>query len=141
MQSNAIFAGSLLFLLAGSALPAAAQDSSGGPVVYRREVFQYQRAGRPDPFRSLLNSADLGVRFEDITLLGVIHSPNPNQSVAILSVTGQEGRVRARVGSRIGNITIAAIQPRRIDVLINEFGVARRESLQLKAETEKGTGS
>jgi hypothetical protein len=136
----------LALLLAAAAVPAAAQEASAAsesgevPLIYRREVFQYQRSARPDPFRSLLKTADLGVRFEDLTLLGVIHNSDPRQSVAILSVTGRPDRLRARTGERLGGITVVSIQPRRVDLLVEEFGVPRREALVLKADPEQGSG-
>jgi hypothetical protein len=111
-----------------------AAGSSSGPEVYRREVFQYQRAGRPDPFRSLLGTAQMGVRFEDLALRGVIHNPEPGLSVAFLEDTGSNRRIRARVGDRVGGITVLAIHARRVDLQIDELGLSRRESLQLMVE-------
>lgn len=108
-----------------------AQASGAPPVVYRREVFLYPRSGRPDPFRSLVTPEELGYRVQDVQLTGVIYSPNSRLSVAVLSETATKKRFRLHVGERIGGITVAAIYPRRVDVVINEFGVIRRETLQL----------
>lgn len=107
-------------------------------LVYEREVFRYQRGGRPDPFRSLLTHAELGVRSEDLTLLGVIHHPDPSQSVAVLAQRGADRRVRARVGDRLGSIRIVAIRQRSIDIVVEEFGVARRETLEIRPLPERG---
>lgn len=134
----------LLAALAGVLLaaPAAAQTpADSAPNVYRREVFSYPGRGRPDPFGSLLGSADLGVRFQDLGLKSVIFSPDQGQSVVVLSEAGSERRIRARVGQRIGGITVLAIHPRRVDLLVEEFGVARRESLELKSEPKTGAES
>jgi hypothetical protein len=120
---------------------AAAQEPVPAPNIYRREVFSYPGRGRPDPFTSLLGSADLGVRFQDLALRSVIHSPEPGQSVVVLAEAGSERRIRARVGQRIGGITVLAIYPRRVDLLVEEFGVARRESLELKSEPKTGAES
>jgi hypothetical protein len=125
--------------LAGGAQGQQSRGSAGESVevaadsalIYEREVFQYQRGGRPDPFRSLLTNAELGVRTEDLTLVGVISHPDPRQSVAVLSQRGSDRRVRARIGDRLGSIRIVAIHPRRIDVVVEEFGVARRETLEI----------
>lgn len=111
---------------------ASAQAKGNAPLVYRREVFRYGAAGRPDPFRSLVTPAELGYRIEDLRLSGVIYSPNPRLSAAVLSEATSKKRFRLRVGERIGGITVAAIYPRRVDVVINEFGVIRRESLLLR---------
>lgn len=135
----------LLAALAAGAGPAivyaSAQAGGKAPLVYRREVFRYEAAGRPDPFRSLVTPAELGYRVEDLQLTGVIYSPNPRLSSAIFTeaaagpgATSAAGRkrFRLRVGERLGGITVEAIYPRRVDLVVNEFGVIRRESLTLK---------
>ena len=116
--------------LAWSASAQAKDDDP--PLVYRREVFQYPRGARPDPFRSLLTSEELGYRFEDMRLTGVIYSPNSRVSVAVLTEAVSKKRFRLKVGERVGGITVAAIYPKRVDVVVNEFGVVRRETLELR---------
>lgn len=126
------------------AAPARAQEaaaSNGTRMIYEREVFEYPRGARPDPFRSLLGSMDLGVRFEELTLRGIVYHSDPRESVAILAQTGNARRLRARVGDRIGAMTVVGIYPRRVDLVIEEFGVPRRETLILKAEPETGIES
>lgn len=115
--------------------PAAAQKPPPPGVqttVYRREVFRYPRGGRPDPFRSLLTAEELGYRIEDMQLTGIIYSPDARNSVAVLTEPVSKQRFRLKVGQRIGGITIAAIAPRRVEVVVNEFGVIRRETLVLR---------
>lgn len=120
-------------------IPASAQQSEPAPV-YHREVFSYDRGGRPDPFRSLLGSADLAIRIEDLVLRGVVYNPNaPASSVAVFGESGSTRRFRAKAGDRIGGIRVLVIRPKSVDVSIEELGVTRRETLQLKAE--KGSGS
>lgn len=136
----------LLLALAGGGIPgtAAAQEpeqSADSRIIYRREVFQYPRGARPDPFRSLVGTGALGVRIEDVTLRGVVHDPDRRQSVAILVVAGSDRPIRARVGDRVGGMRILAIHPRRVDLLVEEFGVTRRESLHLRMTPEQGAGS
>lgn len=116
--------------LAWSASAQAKDDDP--PLVYRREVFQYPRGARPDPFRSLLSSEEMGYRIEDMRLTGVIYSPNSRVSVAVLTESVSKKRFRLKVGERLGGITVAAIHPRQVDVVVNEFGVVRRETLQLR---------
>lgn len=116
--------------LAWSASAQAKDDDP--PLVYRREVFQYPRGARPDPFRSLATPEELGYRIEDMQLTGVIYSPSSGMSVAVLTETVTKKRFRLKVGERIGGITVAAIYPKRVDVVVNEFGVVRRETLQLR---------
>lgn len=141
MLNRLTLGGALLLALAAPAIAAEAQDTVGTEIVYRREIFDYQRGGRPDPFRSLLGSVELGVRFEDLALRGIVYHSDPRESVAILVETGSNRRIRARVGERIGGLTVVGIHPRRVDVMIEELGVARRESLQLRAEPTTGTES
>ena len=129
---------------AQSAPSAATVRAAGGSradsmIVYRREVFRYTGVGRPDPFRSLLGSAELGVRVEDLALRGVVYHPDPSRSVAMLVREGAERPIRARVGDRIGGIRILTIRPNSIDVLVEELGVARRETLVITKATPKGT--
>jgi hypothetical protein len=110
-------------------------------IVYRREVFRYQPLGRPDPFRSLLGSAELGVRVEDLALRGVVYHPDPARSVAMLTREGVDRPIRARVGDRIGGIRILTIRPNSIDVLVEELGVARRETLQITRAARTAPGA
>jgi hypothetical protein len=122
-------------LAMGLAAPAAAQpaapaDSAVRPIEsYRREVFRYQRGGRPDPFQPLLSAADLGYRVEDLRLASIVYSPNPRQSIAVFTVGDSAARHRLRTGQRLGSITVLAIYPRRVDVQVNDFGVSRVQSL------------
>ncbi|MBA2670903.1 MAG: hypothetical protein H0U67_11070 [Gemmatimonadetes bacterium] len=106
-------------------------------LVYDREVFRYDRGGRPDPFRSLLTNEDLGIRTEDLTLLGVIFHPDPSQSVAVLARRGVDRRLRARVGERLGSVRVVGINQRSIDVVVEEFGLARRERLEISPSQER----
>jgi hypothetical protein len=126
-------------LALGLAAPAAAQpaapaaDSSAAQVEpYRREVFRYQRGGRPDPFQPLLSAADLGYRVEDIRLTSIVYSPDPRQSIAVFAVADSSARHRLRTGQRLGSITVVGIYPRRVDVQVNDFGNMRVQSLTLQ---------
>jgi hypothetical protein len=126
-------------LALGLAAPAAAQpaapaaDSSAALVEpYRREVFRYQRGGRPDPFQPLLSAADLGYRVEDIRLTSIVYSPDPRQSIAVFAVADSSARHRLRTGQRLGSITVVGIYPRRVDVQVNDFGTMRVQSLTLQ---------
>lgn len=129
-------AAALALLLPESAQGQTAADSS---VVYEREVFDYSRGGRADPFRSLMDDAELGVRLEDLTLQGVMVGGDPSESVAVLSRVGNARPLRVRVGDRIGGIRVLSIQQSAVQVLVEEFGVARRGTLELKSVTQKGT--
>nr|NIP81810.1 hypothetical protein [Gemmatimonadota bacterium]NIQ57354.1 hypothetical protein [Gemmatimonadota bacterium]NIU77517.1 hypothetical protein [Gammaproteobacteria bacterium]NIX46725.1 hypothetical protein [Gemmatimonadota bacterium]NIY11073.1 hypothetical protein [Gemmatimonadota bacterium] len=66
----------------GAAQQGAAQQRAGPPgqaaaritLVYEREVYAYSGAGRRDPFRPLTGDAEMGPRFEELTLQGIIFS-------------------------------------------------------------------
>jgi hypothetical protein len=115
------------------AAPAAGQSGADPAVVYEREVFQYPAATRPDPFRSLLRDGDLGIRVEDLSLRGVVHHADPSRSVAFLLVAGSERRIQARVGERVGSLRVLSIMPDRVDVVVEELGVSRRETLYVQS--------
>lgn len=121
-----------------AAPPAAAPAAAvGGAVlpetdVYRREVFRYQTGGRPDPFRPLLDGEDMGVRAQDLQLVGIIHSSNPRASVAVFTLPNDDQRVRLRVGQRLGTVTVVSIQPRRVDLREDALGVSRAYTLELQ---------
>ena len=117
--------------------PAGAEAAPGGTLlpetdVYRREVFRYQAGGRPDPFRPLLTGDDMGVRVQDLSLVGIIHSATPGASVAIFTLPSDSARVRMRPGQRLGAVTVVAIHPRRVDVREDALGVSRTYSLELQ---------
>src|SRR6185503_16824904 len=92
----------------GAALPAGE--------VYRREVFRYQRGGRPDPFSPLLTAAELGFRVEDLRLTAIIYSPQGNRSVAVFAEGDSARRYRLHQGQRLGTMTVLRILPNRVDV-------------------------
>jgi len=107
---------------AGAALPAAD--------VYRREVFRYQRGGRPDPFAPLLSAAELGFRVEDLRLTAIIYSP-AGRSVAVFATGDSARRYRLQQGQRMGTMTVLRILPQRVDVRVDEFGGSHLQSIPL----------
>lgn len=105
-------------------------------LVFEREVFSYPSHARRNPFRQLTGVGDMGPRFEQLSLLGVIVSSAPGGSVALLGVAGaeqaSERTQRLRVGDRLGNVRVLAIRPREIDVEVEEFGLRERATMQLR---------
>lgn len=132
----------------GAQAPAAARPAANAPAdpaaaapgtavlpetdVYRREVFRYQAGGRPDPFRPLLAGDDMGVRVQDLRLVGIIYSSNPRASVAVFTLPTDSTRVRLRPGQRLGAVTVVAIRPRSVEVREDALGVSRTYSLELQ---------
>jgi len=100
--------------------------------VYEREVFRYQRGGRPDPFQALLTAAELGFRVEDLRLTSIVYSPTPRLSLAVFAEGDSARRYRLRTGQRLGTMTVLRIYPQRVDVRIDEFGGSRVETIQLR---------
>jgi hypothetical protein len=119
-------------LLAAAAEPAAAQPPADSSSVYRREVFRYDRRGRPDPFRPLLTAVDLGFRVDELRLVGVVYNPNPRLALAVFAPNDSSPRLRLRVGQRVGNITVTSIQPRAVQVRVDELGASRVETIALR---------
>jgi hypothetical protein len=119
---------------AGLAAPAASAAPAPGALpagdVYRREVFRYQRGGRPDPFQPLLTAAELGFRVEDLRLTAIIYSPS-GRSVAVFAAGDSARRYRLRQGQRLGTMTVTRIYPQRVDVRVDEFGGSRMQSVPL----------
>jgi type II secretory pathway component PulC len=112
--------------------PLSAQTARDTAVIYEREVFDYARGARPDPFRSLLTGSELGIRIEDLTVEGIVYHSDPARALVVLAQRGTERRIRARAGDNIGGVRIVAIRPQSVDVVVEEFGIARRETLELR---------
>ena len=104
-----------------------------------REVFSYPTFARRNPFLPLAAGGEL--RFEQLNLIGVIYSNDPSASVAILTtgtvevaddgtLAASEGDAyNAKVGQRIGNVTIREIQRDRVIVDVEEFGLTERRTM------------
>lgn len=111
-------------------LPTPAADTAP-KVLINREVFQYEGAGRRDPFVSLLNTSDLKPLFNDLKLVGVAYDPRGQNSVAVLRDITSKDQYRVRVGQTIGRMRVAAIQPKAVVFTIEEFGYSRQELLPI----------
>jgi hypothetical protein len=115
-----------------------------------REVFQYPGFARRNPFLPL-GSSDGEVRYEQLSLIGIIYSSDPGSSVAVLStggvtvgddgvVAGVEGDAyNAKVGQRIGNTTIREIQRDRVIVDVEEFGLTERRTMVFISRRQGGS--
>ncbi len=128
--------------------PAGAQRPDTSSLVFEREVFIYPQFERRNPFRSLASGRESGPRFEEVALIGVIFSPNPDLSVALLGPRasqggggGQQGPVRTfrvRRGDSLGNFRILEIQPTRIVVEVEEFGLTEQRIMELRRPGQGG---
>jgi hypothetical protein len=113
-----------------------------------REVFTYPTFTRRNPFLPLEAGGNL--RYEQLSLLGIVYSPDPSASVAILSTgsvqvapdgttTAVQGAgYYAKVGERIGNVTIREIQRDRVIVDVEEFGLTERRTMIFTSRRQGG---
>lgn len=104
------------------------------PLRLVREVFMYPATSRRDPFESLADRDDLGPRFEELTLTGIIYNPDGG-SVALLAASNGR-RFRVRRGDVIGNARVLDISPNRVLFSVETFGVVRQETLERKKKKE-----
>jgi hypothetical protein len=114
-----------------------------------REVFTYPTFTRRNPFLALEAGGTL--RFEQLSLLGIVYSTDPSASVAILSTgsvqvapdgmtTAVQGSGNyAKVGERIGNVTIREIQRDRVIVDVEEFGLTERRTMVFTSRRQGGS--
>lgn len=128
-----VFGVALALTLLAEPVSAQAPAESGG--VYEREVFDYPSLGRRNPFRALNQGEQIGPRFDDLMLSGVLYNPAMG-SVATLTDQKTGKRYRAREGDRLGDIRITAIRAREVDFLITSFGISRRETLRVERDKE-----
>ncbi|HUF77037.1 MAG TPA: hypothetical protein VMM35_12205 [Longimicrobiales bacterium] len=140
-----------------AAFPAAGEAQEPPPrppqepeLVFEREVFQYPAFQRRNPFMPL-EGAQGGVRFEQLSLIGIMYSPDPTASVAIMSTGGvtvnADGTTapvagdayNVKVGQTIGNTTIREIQRDRVIVDVTEFGLTDRRTMFFQSRRQGGS--
>lgn len=132
-----------VFLLSGTAAaqatrPAPATLAPQEHTIYR-EVFEYDAAGRRDPFASLLATSDLRPLLIDLRLAAIAYDPNGRNSVAVLRDLTSKEQYRVKVGQTLGRMRVAAIQPRSVTFTIQEFGLSRQETLTMNDTTRVRT--
>jgi hypothetical protein len=145
MMTRALISLSVLFPLAAQAGFAQGADegrqgtrTEAVPVV-EREVFTYPAAGRRDPFEPLDASEDLGPRFEDLELSGIIYSPEAGNIVVLVDrATGK--RYRVWEGDAIGGAKLIGVTPQEAVFLVTVFGVSRQETLRLESQMKEQGG-
>ncbi len=113
-----------------------ATSSAEPELRFDREYFLYPVDHRRDPFESLAGREDVGPRFEELKLAGIIYSAG-GRSVALLK--DDTGRIhRLRRGDSVGNARVIDIGPRRVIFAVDMFGVVRQEQLELKRTDKEG---
>lgn len=98
-------------------------------LIFDREVFTFPAGGRRDPYTPLVGKNDGGPRFEELNIRGIIFSPTA-ESMVLLS----DGRktYRRHRGEMVGNARVLQITPTRVLFSVDNFGVWREESLEMK---------
>ncbi len=109
------------------------------PPVLMREVFDYNRDGRRDPFISLLSTTDLRPTLSDLKLLMTVVD-EPGRSVALVQDGYERKQKTLRVGSRLGRMRVSSIRSDAVVFTIEEFGMNRRDSLLLRDSTKARVG-
>ncbi len=96
-----------------------------------REVFDYPAAGRRDPFKPLEAGDQLGPRFEDLELSGIIYSSEAGSLVVLVDRSTQR-RYRVWEGDVLGGAKLLDVTPDEAVFMVTVFGVSRQETLRLK---------
>jgi hypothetical protein len=104
----------------------------------QRESFSYSGAGRRDPFKALEAGDELGPRFENLELAGIIFSPQAG-SVIVLVDRSTQRRHRVWEGDIVGGATLLDVTPDEAVFRVTVFGVSRQDTLRLK-NTDKEQG-
>lgn len=132
---------------APAAVPEPARDTE---LVFDREIFQYPSFTRRNPFRPLEGAAG-GVRYEQLTLIGIMYSPDASASVAVVSTGGvavaDDGTTTAiegdsfylKPGETIGNTTIIEIRRDAVIVDVEVFDAVERVTMNFVSRRPGGT--
>ena len=112
------------------------QSDSAGQMVLNREVYDYNGAGRRDPFISLLTTSDLKPLLTDLRLVGVLTDIAGSNSVAILRDVTSKEQYRVKVGQTLGRMRVTRIEPKSVVFTIEEFGFSRQEILVMGDSTQ-----
>jgi len=104
-----------------------------------RETFDYPAGTRRDPFEPLSAGDELGPRFEDLNLSGIVYSPATG-SIAILTDRATGKRYRVWEGDVIGGAKLVRVRTAEVDFVVTAFGVSRQETLRLKSQDKEQGG-
>jgi hypothetical protein len=79
---------------------------------------------------------ELGPRFEDLGLSGIIYSPERG-SIIVLVDQATLRRYRVWEGDMIGGARLLAVKETEAEFLVTVFGVSRRDTLRLKSQDKE----
>ncbi|HEY5062347.1 MAG TPA: hypothetical protein VII52_12475, partial [Gemmatimonadaceae bacterium] len=120
----------------GTKLDIATVDSSGPPPTIMRELYEYPRDGRRDPFISLLTTNELRPTMSDLRLTGILFDQSGSHSVATLRDVMTNAQYRVSTGTALGRMRVSAIRVKTVVFTIDEFGTTRQDSLVLGDSTK-----
>ena len=109
-----------------------AQPTAEPKLVFDREVYSYAANARRDPFKPLAGKESLGPLFEDLKLRGIIFSSEPTLSIVLLQ-DGSRRMYRLHRGEVVGNSRIVEIKPLMVRFAVENFGMIKYETLELRA--------
>lgn len=114
-----------------SASGSTAEAPAPSALTFQRERFSYDRGGRRDPFVSLMKSGELSPLITDLRVQVIVYDRAGRSHVAVLYDASSKEEYRVRVGTSIGRIRVARIDPKSVTFTIEEFGFSRQETLVL----------
>jgi len=130
--------------------PPPQQPAPDAELVFEREVFDYPSFTRRNPFRPLSGPGG-ELRFEDLSLIGIMYAPDGASSVAVLTTGGvtvnEDGTTAPvdgdafylKVGERIGNATIVEIRRDSVILDVQEFDAIERRTMNFISRRQGGT--
>lgn len=118
------------------ALTVAPETPAAKVPMIMREVFDYDAAGRRDPFFSLLSTPDLRPTVTDLRLVTVLFDESGRRPVAVMRDVGNNTQYRVTTGMQLGRMRVAAIHRRSVVFTIEEFGLNRQDSVVLGDTTK-----
>ena len=122
---------------AGRATQSAAGGTAETMATFEREIYRYERAGRRDPFVSLMENGDLRPLITELRVTGIVFDESGRGSVAVLRDLTTKEQYRVRVGSSLGRMRVARIDRKTVTFTIEEFGFSRQETLELTSDPNK----
>lgn len=130
---------------AGPLAAQTARSAEAEELVLDREIFVYSGDSRRDPFRPVLPADSAGPRFEELRMMGVVLSPDPRQSVALLGETAlppmptsrASRTFRVRQETVFGQMRILRVERTRVIVEFDRFGTREVGVLELHRGRER----
>jgi hypothetical protein len=113
------------------ALTIAPEIAPAKPPTIMREVFDYESAGRRDPFFSLLTTSELRPTVADLSLIVVLYDETGRRPVAVMRDLETKVQYRVTTGMTLGRMRVAEIKRRSVIFSIEEYGLNRLDSLVL----------